>query len=154
MILAKDLAVWGDRMPYILEPLVGGVLGDRTRLDLGPVHRTTPPTVLHLEYTLDHPTDDDLLEAFPAFLISRELAARATQAGLSGLRFEEAEISKSDGYIAAHGDKPHKDYVRLIPGHDEGSACWLNAEFLLCVSDRMMGLLRAASIAGCDITHI
>ena len=87
-------------MPYALEPLVGGELGPQTVLD----RSTHPPGVERPQYVLDLPTTADLLESFPIYLVSEQLAARL--GSLSGFRLDDVDVVTGDQY----GSAPHKAY--------------------------------------------
>ena len=78
-------------MPYVLEPLVGGELGPETLLD----RSTHPPGVHRLQFLLDTPTTADLMESFPVYLVSEELAGQLTAAGLTGFVLEDAEVRRA-----------------------------------------------------------
>lgn len=135
-------------MPYVLEPLVGGELGPETVLD----RSAHPPRVDRLQFVLDTPTTADLIEAFPVYLVSDELAQQLTVAGLQGFRFDAAEVLRSDGYFDAFGDTPHKSYQWLRPERDTPEPdAWIGDDLRLCVSDRMMEVLQRADLRGCDI---
>jgi hypothetical protein len=135
-------------VPYALEPLVAGELGPETVLD----RSTHPPQVDRLQFVLDTPTTADLIESFPVYLVSRQLADQLTAAGLVGFRFDDVEVLASDGYADAHGDAPHKEYrwLRPDPGA-RGADVWIGDDLGLCVSDRMMTVLERADLRGCDI---
>jgi hypothetical protein len=128
-------------MSYALEPLVAGELGDGTSLDPS-VH---PPVVHSVEYVLDYPTDEDLIESFPVVLVSEELAARLVEANLQGFELDSATVTESDGYRQLHGDRPHKVYRWLKPAPAESPDAWTGSDYRFCVSDRMMKILRTAS---------
>jgi hypothetical protein len=72
-------------VPFVLEPMVGGELGRRTKLDTS----THPPVASRVEYLLDDPDSDDLIESFPVFLVSVELAPRLDS--LTGFALADAE---------------------------------------------------------------
>jgi hypothetical protein len=111
-----------------------------------------PPTVESVEYILDAPTEEDLIESFPVHLVSENMARLLTTAGLEGFALGEATVVPSREYVEVYGDAPHKDYrwlrVRPSPRPD----CWLDDESRLCVSDRMMGVLSRGVLDGCDVT--
>jgi hypothetical protein len=134
-------------MPYALEPHVAGELGPATRFVDRSVH---PPVVADVDYVLDYPDTDDLIESFPVFLVSEPLAARLSEH--PGLGFEPAIVLRSDGYAELHGDAPHKPYVRLLIG--DGPDAWIDDELRLCVSDRLMTLLREFDLRRCDVTAL
>src|SRR5215211_250252 len=136
-------------MAYVLEPLVAGELGDETDLDT----RTHPPLVHSVEFVLDLPTDEDLIESFPVFLVSEELASALTAAGFRGFQLSDAQVRPSHEYLANHGEVPHKRYrwLRLMPSRP--SDCWLDAQYRLCVSDQMYFVIARHRIDGCDVTQ-
>ena len=135
-------------MGYVLEPLVAGQLGERSELDTS----THPPGVRYVDYVLDPPTEEDLIESFPVFLVSEELAAALTAADLSGFRLDDAEVRRSDQYALLRGDLPHKSYRWLRVDSSGAADCWLDARYRLCVSDRWYAVISLHRIDGCDAT--
>ena len=91
-------------MPYVLQPLVGGELGQDVEFD----HSTHPPGIDRVQYVLDYPTSEDLMESFPAYIVSETLADQLVAAGLRGFTLAEAEVLPSEKYVAVYGDVPHK----------------------------------------------
>lgn len=83
-------------MPYRLEPHVAGELGEATDLDPS----AHPPVVRAVEYVLDAPDSDDLIESFPVFLVSARLAERLDAAGVTGFVLEDAIVRPSTEYLA------------------------------------------------------
>jgi hypothetical protein len=134
-------------MSYVLEPLVAGELGDGTELDTS----THPPHVRKLDYVLDLPTEEDLIESFPVFLVSEELAAALTAANFGGFRLDDAEVRKSDQYALWRGDLPHKRYRWLRPASSASADCWLDEHNRLCVSDRMYAVVASHRIDRCVV---
>jgi hypothetical protein len=133
-------------MPYALEPHVAGELGPTTVLD----RSTHPPGIGEVEYVLDLPDSDDIIESFPVFLVSDPLAARLSQ--LPGVTFGEATVRPGDNYLELFGDAPHKAYARLHVG--AGPDFWLDDALLLNVSDRAMEILREFNLRRCDISKL
>jgi len=125
-------------MAYVVEPHVAGELGPGTSLDTS----THPPHVSSVEYVLDTPGTDDLIESFPVFLVSDELARELERANLTGFDLAEARVVPSLGYQDMYGDTPHKHYhwLKLTPSVKPDS--WLDEEHRLNVSDQMMEVLR------------
>jgi hypothetical protein len=101
-----------------------------------PGHRARPPQ------------PDDLIESFPVYLVSDPLATRLT--AFAGLRFQEVTVRPGGIYLDAHGDVPHKQYVRLLP---DGEDAWVGDDLLLCVSDRLMAVLGEFDLRRCDVTE-
>ena len=136
-------------MTYVLEPLVAGELGDGTQLDA----TTHPPLVRHVEFVLDLPTDEDLIESFPVFLVSESLGHALASANLTGFWFDDADVRPSTEYLAAYGAVSHKRYRWLRPQcRPHSSDCWLDERHRLCVSDRMYAVLSQHRIDGCAVT--
>ena len=131
-------------MPYRLEPHVAGELGEATELDPS----AHPPIVTAVEYALDAPDSDDLIESFPVFLVSATLAEQLDTAGLTGFVLEDARVRPSAEYLASYGDVPHGEY-RWMRLQDRSSTpdAWLDSDLRLCVSDRLMDVLRPYGLA-------
>lgn len=138
-------------MPYRLEPHVAGQLGEGTALDPS-VH---PPIVTAVEYVLDAPDADDLIESFPVFLVSEKLAERLDKARLTGFVLADASVRPSAEYLALHGDVGHSEYRWMqLQDRDSPADAWLDDGQRLCVSDRTLNLLRRYRIARCAIEPI
>lgn len=136
-------------MPYVLEPLVAGELGEGTVLDTS----THPPIARSVEYVLDVPIIEDLIESFPVFLVSEKLSLKLSEANLKGFSLDEARVIPSEGYRDGYGDAPHPYYrwlrLQSVPAPD----CWLDSAHRLCVSETMMAVLSKVNIDGCNVTR-
>ncbi len=135
-------------VPFVVQPLVGGELG----LDVEYDRSTHPPGINRVQYVLDYPTTEDLLESFPAYIVSEALAERMTAARLPGFALDDAEVRPGDNYVALYGNVPHKRYrwLRIEP-HTPDTDVWLGDELQLCVSDRMMAVLEEAELSAAEI---
>ena len=107
-----------------------------------------------MQYVLDYPTTEDLLESFPAYIVSEALAERMTAARLRGFALDDAEVRPGENYVALYGNVPHKRYRWLRVTSSSPSDCWLDSEYRLCVSDRMYDVISQHRIDGCDVTKI
>ena len=87
------------------------------------------------------------MAGFPAFFVTERLAARLAE--YPGLSFEPVTMTPSDNYVELYGDAPHKPYVRLLVGG--GPDAWLGDDLILCVSDRLMTLLREFDLRRCEL---
>jgi hypothetical protein len=137
-------------MPYVIEPLVAGELGDGTDLDPS----THPPRVSSVEYVLDAPVEEDLIESFPVFLVSEELERRIQEAGLRGISLEDARVVPSPEYIEIYGDAPHKQYRWMKLDQAEDPDAWLGEDLRLNVTDRMMEMLQSLNISNADVEPV
>src|SRR5690554_6765629 len=79
---------------WIITPEVAGGLGENTALDPS-VH---PPRVDHLHYELSGWLGDDLLEAFPCFIVTDRLARELLTSQLSGWSLAEVEITTNEEF--------------------------------------------------------
>lgn len=138
-------------LPYRLDPQVAGELGDETVLDSS----THPPLVSQVDYVLDQPDADDLIQSFPIFLISTGLGSRLQDAGLTGFALAGALVRPSENYLAIYGAVPHPQYMWFqVIRADIEADCWLDESLQLCVSDRMMRHLEAADLSDCLIEEL
>jgi hypothetical protein len=120
-------------MPFVLEPHVAGVLGPE------------------LEYVLDLPRVDDLIASFPVFLVSAVLAARLADGDFAGFSLHSATVQAGRDF----GDAPVPTFRRLVP--DPGAAdpdAWIQDDHRLCVSDRLMAVLRGFELRNCDVAPL
>ena len=134
-------------MPFVLEPMVAGELGGATEMDTS----THPPVVSRVQYVLDRPDPDDLIESFPVFLVADAVAAGLRDLALTGFELAEAEITTSAEYQAAFGGADHPNYQWLRVESDAANDCWLHDDLRLCVSDAMMLALRRHKLSDCLI---
>jgi hypothetical protein len=137
-------------MAFVLEPLIAGELGERTELDPG----THPPLVTAVEYVLDAPVPDDLIESFPVFLVAEDLAYRLKAAGLDGFTVAAALVTPSPEYVELHPGAPTRAYRWLQVSGGPAADCWLASDHRLCVSDRMMLVLETADLTNCGVERL
>ena len=119
---------------------MAGALGDRTVVDTS-VH---PPDVARLHYEFEGWLGDPVVESFPCFVATRLLADAAERAHLSGVRWDDVDVSRSDQFRARYPDRPLPGFrwmrVRGKAGVDDFG---LVADHRLVVSERALDLLRA-----------
>lgn len=135
-------------MAYVLEPLVAGELGEGTDLDA----TKHPPVVRQVDYVLDLPTDEDLIQSFPVYLVSEELAAALATANLAGFQLDDAHVRPSDQYEVFGGGPPPKRYRWLRLDPSPAPDCWLDEHYRLCVSERMYAVVWSHRIDRCNVT--
>jgi hypothetical protein len=133
-----------------LGPHVAGQLGDGTVLD----PTTYPPGVRRVEYVLDGPDTDDLIESFPIFLVTERLARRLMNVGFTGFALGDASVAASREDHATYGDAPQPRFRWLRVTNVASADVWLDDEHRLCVSDRFMEELRVFDLGRCTAAPI
>jgi len=137
-------------VPFALEPLVAGELGEATELDTS----THPPVPSRVQYVLDQPTDEDIIESFPVYLVSDVLGAALEAAELSGFGLADAETVPSDNYRDLWGEVPHKTYRWLRVAGPRTADCWIGDDLMLVVSDRMYAVIAEHEVAQLEASRI
>ena len=133
-------------MAFVLEPHVAGELGSKTKLD----PTTHPPTVQELHYVFDSSDSDDIVESFPVFLVSAELATSIASSKLTGARLAAAQCS-----LREPADAPVPVYRWLqIVGHPDLDDFWLTHDHRLAVTQAAINALREHRLDYCDVTPI
>lgn len=135
---------------FILEPEVAGGWGERTVADT----REFPPAVSVLHHVFDGWLGDEILEAFPCFIVTDRLAARLRREGLSGFLLRPVEVTTSEAFDD------------LYPGRELPAFRWLQVlgtagvedfgvspSYRLVVSQRALVVLRKFRLRNCDITE-
>lgn len=139
---------------YQLEPEVAGSLGKNCVINTC-VH---PPIVSKLEYQLEGWQGDALIESFPCYLITHELADRLIQAELSGYRLAECRIVLSACFTKEYATNSYRALPRRpefkwmqITGkaglHDIG----LSDTHMMVVSKGALKILTLCPLHHCDI---
>ena len=103
---------------------------------------------------LDFSRTDDLIESYPAYLVTERLANRLAHGGLAGFSLGPATVSLRPD-PPEQTPTPLARYLRLLP--EPGAAepdVWINEELMLCVSDRMMAVLSEFQLRLCDVTSL
>lgn len=97
---------------YILEPEVPGGLGPRTQMDRT-VH---PPRVQALHFVFDGWLGDQLVESFPCYLVTPDLAESLSAAGVTGFDLAEAEVETSDQFKEMYPNRsiPPFKWLRVV----------------------------------------
>jgi hypothetical protein len=129
---------------YVLEPEVAGGFGAHTVID----RSSGKMVVQKLHYQFDGWLGDELLESAPCFIASEGLVREIESARLTGVRFDEVEITTSDQFRELYPNRQLPMFVWLKvegkAGHDDfGIAPGLR----LVVSKRALELLKRVGIA-------
>ena len=132
---------------YELEPEVSGGFGERSIIDSS-FH---PPIVKRLHILFDGWLGDQLLETFPCFVISNDLASEIRNKMLTGYDFDDVEIEKSDQFKDLYGEKDlPKFYWLKVNGKPGISDFGISDQFTLIVSERALDLIKSR-LRNCDI---
>lgn len=85
---------------YVVEPEVAGQIGERSVIDTS-VH---PPRVSVLEYKFYGWLGDSLLETFPCFIVTMDVAQNLQNSNLTGFQFDTVLVSASYEFEELHPD--------------------------------------------------
>lgn len=131
---------------YYLEPEVGGGLGRHCIIDRASGKTST---VLKLHYEFDGWLGDEILESTPCFIVSGKLAEMIERVRLSGVKFDDVEITTSDEFAQLYPDcrLPNFAWLKIFgqAGRDDFGVA---PDLRLVVSDKAMKLLK-----GFEISH-
>ena len=130
---------------HIVEPEVAGGWGNNTVY----IRISGMTTVVHkLHYQFDGWLGDELLESAPCYIVTERLAHAIDLAQLSGVRFDDVEVTTSDQFKDLYPNRHLPKFVWLvvegIPGQDDfGIAPGIR----LIVSERALELLKLFGIS-------
>ena len=110
-----------------------------------------PPTVTRLHYQFDGWLGDDLLEAFPCFIVTERLADALSKSMLTGWSLGPVEISTSAEFEELYPDRELPRFVWLRVQGSPDSDFALTADNRLAVSDRALEMLRRFRIENADV---
>lgn len=128
---------------------VAGGLGPQTVMDRS-VH---PPRVEVLHYVFEDWLGDDIVETFPCYLVTRRLADALIDAGLVGLVFDRAKVSRSEECMAMNPDLILPEFVWLRLVEDE--SCDLSSRGgKLVVSRRALDVLKRFVLRQAEVTRV
>ena len=135
-------------MFYCLEPEVSGHIGDSAIIDYS-VH---PPIVSQLHYEFDGWLGDDLIEAFPCYLVSQRLKEALDASNFTGFKFDEVKISKSSEFLELYQERclPKFYWFKIIGIIDKDDVS-LSKNYQLIVSQKFLDFLKKYQIKNADI---
>ena len=139
---------------FVLSPEVAAMgLGEHTVMD----RSTHPPKVSHLHFDFDVWLGDDLIEAFPCFVVTTQLADEMRKHTFSGYELKAVEISTSDmfrDFQNLHPDRELPEFVWLdITGTAGTDDFGVNKEGRLVVSEDAFAVLKAAHLDNCEVSE-
>jgi hypothetical protein len=133
---------------FRIEPEVAGGLGPNTELD----RSTHPPPVENLHYVFDGWLGDDLLESFPAFIVTADAALRLEAADLSGFRLGDVEVGTSETFDEVGTNRELPEFRRLeVTARARDADFGLDDDNVLVISDAALDVLRQGRLEHADI---
>lgn len=133
---------------YRLEPEVAGVLGEGTVIDAA----AHPPRIEAVHYEITDWAGDDLVEAFPVYLVTDDLADTLVDSGLDAFRVRRATVTLSD------------EAQELLEGRELPTFHWLEVtgqagvddlgvtdQGQLVVSEQALDLFQGGTLENCEI---
>jgi len=135
---------------FIVEPEVAGGLGEHTVMDC----TVRPPKVSRLHYKFDGWLGDSLLESFPCFIATKDVAQKLKALHPTGVHFSELEIEKSDQFRRLYPNRKLPDFMWLkisgTPGKDDFG---LADDLRLVISERVLELLKSQNLKNALVGH-
>jgi len=104
-----------------------------------------------LVYQFDGWLGDELLEAFPCFIVTGRLATAIEASDLTGARFGPVEVAKSALFEELHPALDIPQFRRLHVFGNSKADFSLDSQHRLCVSDSALALLKRFSLANCEV---
>lgn len=127
------------RSYFYFEPEVAGGLGAETVMD--PFFH--PPVVKRLHYEFDGWLGSEVLETFPCYIITDNVAGIFAASELQGVSVEEVIISVSQEYRDKYGNRPLPEFLWMkVTGEPGKDDVGIAANLKLVVSDRVLAALR------------
>jgi len=137
----------------VVEPEVAGWLGNLSVID----RSRRPPVVKRLHYVFSGWMGDDIVETFPAFIVTARLAEAIAAAGLSGAEFDDVVISKDPQFVRfsleVASSLPEWRWLRLA-GEPHASDFWQRPDGRLVVSERGLDVLRRFNLNQAEVVGV
>jgi len=135
-------------MFYYVEPETAGGLGDGTVMDTA----VTPPYVSVLEYEFSGWMGDELLESFPCFVVTLNLARALKQKQFTGFTLDTVGIKKADEFEMMYPSKILPEFKWLkVHGVAGSSDFGLSQDRRLVVSDAALKVIQSCGLKYADI---
>ena len=135
---------------FIVRPEVAGELGPSTLLDA----TQHPPVVHELHYVFQDWLGDTLLEGFPCFICTSQIAERIDRSDVTGVGFNSIKkISKSREFSEFNGRVRLPRFVWMkvygVAGEDDFG---LSPDFCLVVSAFALKILRSGKLDNAEVS--
>lgn len=127
---------------YHIKPERAGELGEKTEIDTS----EHPPIVHKLHYRFHDLPEDDILKAFPCYIVSDDLKNRIESKELTGYELADVYVSKERSLAERAPDKelPKFHWLKITgtPGEDDFGKTDMAR---LVISDTVLELLQEVS---------
>lgn len=138
---------------YRLEPEVAGGWGRDTVAD---THQH-PPIVSRLHYDFARWSGDDIVQSFPVFLVSEQLAQAIEQEALLGVLFDNVKVTKDPQFERFFPDTaaslPSWRWLRPT-GEPHTGDFWQRPDGNLVISERALMVIRRFKVDHCEVVEI
>lgn len=133
-----------DSQFYTICPEVAGGFGENTILE-----RSSGRTQVHrLHYVFDGWLGDELLERTPCFIVTARLRREIDQAGMTGVKYDDVEVSTSDVFEEMHPGRQLPKFLWLkVEGRPGTDDFGIGADLRLVVSARALELLKRNGVS-------
>lgn len=129
---------------FLLSPDVAGGLGEKTEMD----YTVIPPQVTKLHYDVEGWDGDVLISSVDTFLLTKAAAKALTQAGLTGMSFDKAHVTRSVIFRELYPGRRLPRFVWFRPDGTAGVDDFGVSNRHLVVSKRALDLLKPLGIPG------
>ncbi len=136
----------------MLEPEVAGELGPETEMDTS----QHPPIVHRLQYIFNDWLGDSLLESFPVFIVTEDLAQKLAANKLSGFELDKLkvvvspEFKESEKFRKSADKLPGFRWLKIVGKEKEDDFSIYQNN--LIVSEKALEVLKSARLNHCDIS--
>lgn len=111
-----------------------------------------PPIVSRLHYVFDGWLGDDLLESFPAYIVTDRAREMIAGLGATGCEFGVVEVSKSSAFEELYPGRALPNFTWLrITGKPCQDDFGISDDYRLVVSEKIMNGLKSLQITNCDV---
>lgn len=128
---------------FVVEPEVAGGLGEHTSIN----RSTVPFEVTKLHYVFEGWLGDALVESTPCLLVTEELAATIRDQALSGVRFDEVEVSTSPEFGEIHPCLRLPNFLWLKIEGEPAKDDFALSKLTLVASGRALAVLKRHGLA-------
>jgi len=132
-----------------IDPEVSGGIGDKTVLD-NSVH---PPIVQDLHYEFDGWLGDDIIESFPAYLVTEKLKQKIENTNFTGYLFSDVLVTTSPVFKDIHPNTNlPKFYWLKVYGEAGVDDFGIGIGNRLVISERVIDILSLFSVTSADFS--